>query len=188
MPLPKRSPRRLVRPAAVGAAVAMLVASCGSGAGDAALTGNAADLADNGQIAAAAQDAAALSTTTTAVVTSATEAPLTLPAPADPGESDRIAAADGQPEEPSTTTPTVDPGPTATSAQSVTTVTSTVTTAPSSTAAPSTTTTAAPTTSSGPSVFPDLSVVRVADRAQTTLSGQLAGGDRPVLLWFWTPF
>jgi hypothetical protein len=35
--------------------------------------------------------------------------------------------------------------------------------------------------------FPDLDVVTVADGATINLAGELAGGDTPVLLWFWAP-
>lgn len=36
-------------------------------------------------------------------------------------------------------------------------------------------------------LFPDSEVIRVADGSATSLAAELAGGDRPVLLWFWAP-
>lgn len=36
-------------------------------------------------------------------------------------------------------------------------------------------------------VFPDLNVVRIADRGTVNLADELGGGDLPVLLWFWAP-
>ncbi len=37
------------------------------------------------------------------------------------------------------------------------------------------------------SLFPNIEVVNVADSSTLNLSTELAGGDRPVLLWFWAP-
>ncbi len=36
-------------------------------------------------------------------------------------------------------------------------------------------------------LFPDVDVLNIADGATINLSDELAGGDRPVLLWFWAP-
>ncbi len=37
------------------------------------------------------------------------------------------------------------------------------------------------------SLFPNIEVVNVADSSMLNLSTELAGGDLPVLLWFWAP-
>ena len=42
-------------------------------------------------------------------------------------------------------------------------------------------------TSAGENLFPDIEVVNVADSSTLSLSQELAGGDLPVLLWFWAP-
>ena len=35
--------------------------------------------------------------------------------------------------------------------------------------------------------FPDLNTVNIVDGATLNLAEELAGGDTPVLLWFWAP-
>ncbi len=60
---------------------------------------------------------------------------------------------------------------------------------PSSTAPPAPGSSAAPSTAPAPvAVFPDLAVQRIADRAPSTVSTELAGGGLPVMVWFWSPF
>jgi ABC-type glycerol-3-phosphate transport system substrate-binding protein len=39
----------------------------------------------------------------------------------------------------------------------------------------------------GQNLFPTVEVVNVVDSSTLTLSQELAGGDLPVLLWFWAP-
>ncbi|MCP3992095.1 MAG: hypothetical protein GY724_23695 [Actinomycetia bacterium] len=36
-------------------------------------------------------------------------------------------------------------------------------------------------------LFPDIEVVNISDSSTVNLSTELAGGDLPVLLWFWAP-
>ncbi|MGB5756759.1 MAG: hypothetical protein WBM50_07580 [Acidimicrobiales bacterium] len=36
-------------------------------------------------------------------------------------------------------------------------------------------------------LFPDLNTVNIVDGATVNLAEELAGGDTPVLLWFWAP-
>ena len=36
-------------------------------------------------------------------------------------------------------------------------------------------------------LFPDLDTVNIVDGSTVNLADQLAGGDTPVLLWFWAP-
>ncbi len=36
-------------------------------------------------------------------------------------------------------------------------------------------------------LFPDIEVTRISDGEPVNLSDELAGGDLPVLLWFWAP-
>ncbi len=54
-----------------------------------------------------------------------------------------------------------------------------------------TSTTAAGQTSSSDAVsenvFPDIDVVEITTGGSLNLKQELAGGDRPVLLWFWAP-
>ncbi len=54
-----------------------------------------------------------------------------------------------------------------------------------------TSTTAAGETSSSDAVsenvFPDIDVVEITTGGSLNLKQELAGGDRPVLLWFWAP-
>lgn len=38
-----------------------------------------------------------------------------------------------------------------------------------------------------PSLFPDVAVTDLANQAEINLAQTLAGGDTPVLLWFWAP-
>lgn len=60
------------------------------------------------------------------------------------------------------------------------------------TAADSSSTEAAPAEAAGPSApvghtFPDLNTVNVADGSTINLAQELAGGDTPILLWFFAP-
>ncbi len=36
-------------------------------------------------------------------------------------------------------------------------------------------------------LFPDLDTVNIVDGSTINLAAELAGGDKPILLWFWAP-
>ncbi|MEM9135291.1 MAG: hypothetical protein AAF962_05210 [Actinomycetota bacterium] len=81
----------------------------------------------------------------------------------------------------------VDPAVSETPEPTTPTTTPTIATTP--TTAPPTTTTTAPTTAPpAANNFPAVAVQRISDGAEVDAAAQLAGGNLPVLLWFWSPF
>ncbi len=178
------------RTAWCGLAVALALSACGSGADDAAtdvLTSEPVAVeAETDQ--ASADDAAEQGADTEAApaAVATTDPPLTLPVPSADGDASAQPdnATGGDTTSTSASDTTAAPGSESTTTQAPT--TAAPTTAAPTTQAP---TTAAPTTQP-PAVnrFPDVSVVNVADRQAVSMAARLGGGDRPVLLWFWTPF
>lgn len=80
----------------------------------------------------------------------------------------------------------VDPVKSETPEPTAPTTTPTIANLPSS-ALPTTTAAPTPAPPAGGN-FPSLAVQRISDGAEVDIAAQLAGGDLPVLLWFWSPF
>ena len=191
----RRSPRRqLARLRRVGllpaVVLALVAAGCGNGSDDPLASGDGVDLAADGPT--DGVDQGDQITQETPVATGSTSTALALPQPG---------AAAGEPAEAATNpnagaeaAPATQPAQQDQNGSSGTTApaagaTTAPTVAPSSattatTQAPTTQATAAPVANR----FPDVAVTDLASGQATNMSGLLGGGDRPVLLWFWSPF
>ena len=181
-----RHRRVLLLPAVV---LALVAAGCGNGSDDPLVSGDGVDVAADGSADGVDQGdqiiqetPAATGSTSTALAlpqpgaaagetadaaadpnAAAEAAPATQPAQAPNGSSGTTAPAAG-----ATTAPTVPPSSAATA----------------TTQAPTTQATVAPVANR----FPNVSVTDLASGQAANMSGLLGGGDRPVLLWFWSPF